>query len=145
MKTDKKTPSLYALIHIGPTGFNDVELEFVDELPEDADKAYYTRGEGQCLIFKLDKYDMSTNFHKAFLAGIVTEELKGLHHPVKLIGKSYWKRDDDKIGYSVGYQPTPHKFVFFDYTYEERNERWTNISLEKYLKYKRKQAKNEIS
>lgn len=109
----KKIPTLYALLHIGPTGFNDVELEFVTKLPEDADKAYYTGGEGQCLIFKLGKFDMSTSFYEAFLDGRVSQEWTGLRHPVTLVRKKYWS-DGKLFGQSYGYKHAPHQYIFIN-------------------------------
>jgi len=139
--------SLYALLHIGPLGFKQTELQFVEELPEDADKAYYTHGEGQCLIFKLDKYDMSTNFNKAFKQGLVTQELIGVLHPVKFIEKRYLKKGR-LIGQSYAYPPRPHEYVFIDGggceilykvskdKIEEHNLDWIEIELEKYMELK---------
>lgn len=136
----KKKQKLYALLHIGPTGFNDVRLQFVENLPENA----FTDGEGQCLIFKLDKYDLSTNFNDAFEKGIITEKLSRLFHPVKLLNKRYWKQSGSLLRIGESHSNSNHKYIFlYDRGCHERTIDWDEIQIEDYMFYKKELDKGD--
>ena len=59
-----KMPKLYLVFTISPVGLSNTQIVLKDEKP---DPFSYTRGEGQCFVFKLSDFDCSTEFHKALL------------------------------------------------------------------------------
>jgi hypothetical protein len=68
MAKKAKKPRCYLLVTIGPLGFNyPADVRWLSEPPKNLYQ--YTRGEGQALLFKLENYDVSTNFGAALLSG----------------------------------------------------------------------------
>jgi hypothetical protein len=65
----------YLLMEISPTGFDFVTLSFLPEPPEDL--GMVTHGEGQALLFKLEKFDCSTEFARALENGEFLKAVKG--------------------------------------------------------------------
>lgn len=62
----------YLLVIIGPLGLTyPAEVRWLSEPPENL--AQYTRGEGQALLFKLEKWDCSTEFNAALKDGQAAE------------------------------------------------------------------------
>src|SRR5271168_4460385 len=63
-----KKAKCYLLVMIGPLGFDfSADVRWFSQPPENLYQ--YTRGEGQALLFKLENYDASTEFHAALLSG----------------------------------------------------------------------------
>jgi hypothetical protein len=71
-KKRPKKPECYLLVVIGPLGFDyPADVRWLSKPPESLYQ--YTRGEGQALLFKLENYDASTEFHEALLSGEAQE------------------------------------------------------------------------
>jgi hypothetical protein len=75
-------PKLYLLVYIGPLGLSWTEIRVLAKPPE----SLYAigRGEGQALLFKLDKFDCSTEFFEALMDGRVAEDSAKFHFKVNV-------------------------------------------------------------
>jgi len=78
----KPKPKLYLLVYIGPLGLSWTEIRVLAKPPE----SLYSigRGEGQALLFKLDKFDCSTEFFEALMNGQVAADLANFHFRVNV-------------------------------------------------------------
>ena len=75
MANETKKPECYLLVVVGPLGFSyPCDAKWLTEAPEDLSR--FTKGEGQALLFKLEKFDCSTEFHAALVSGEVPEAFK---------------------------------------------------------------------
>lgn len=60
------------MIYIGPWGLKGVTFELTHKKP---DPRHETRGEGNCLVFRLVDGDYSTNFYKALEDGTIMDQI----------------------------------------------------------------------
>jgi len=95
-------PELYLVLNISAIGLKRVEIIFVDQTP---DPYHYTRGEGQCLIFKLSNFDCSNEFNKALEDGRFYKDIGKIFYNVN-IDEQKKKHNDtmNKMAYEYGYQ-----------------------------------------
>lgn len=79
----KRMKPIYLIFQIGPT-LDWTSISFTDK---PRDPSSYTRGEGQCMIFKLKTWDYSTEFHKAVEDGRFLQDFGQRTFPVKMTRK----------------------------------------------------------
>jgi len=68
----KRKKQLYLITMISPIGLKHVSFKLTNDKP---DPYRYTRGEGNCLIFKLVDRDYSTEFFKALEDGRIMNDV----------------------------------------------------------------------
>ena len=72
-------PKLYLVLHIGPLGFDYAAIRLMTEKP---DPYYFTRGEGQAMVFEKVDGDYSTEFSAALRDGRVMQAVGERWHRV---------------------------------------------------------------
>lgn len=72
----KRKKQIYLTVYISPAGAKYTTFELTYKKPN---PAHWTRGEGNCLVFRLVDGDYSTNFYEALENGTIMDQIGNFH------------------------------------------------------------------